>query len=78
MEIAPLGTLRAPGEPVAAETLLAGHFLDEDAPAVAEFVREVGGEVVANVDETWTRPRVKASRNPWGSPFRRGSVHAGP
>ena len=45
--------------------VLAGQFSDEEAAAVAELVREGGGEIVANVDETWTRPRVVAHPTTW-------------
>jgi hypothetical protein len=51
--VAPLGT---PGQPPAHDAVLAGRFPDEQAPLVIDLVRRAGGEVVANVDERWTRP----------------------
>lgn len=63
VDIAPLGI---PGQPSANDTLLAGRFSDDQAPVVAELVREAGGEIVANVDETWTRPRRGACAAPAG------------
>jgi hypothetical protein len=52
-EIAPL----AAPEGAAQDTLLAGHFPEEQKPHVEEIVREAGGVIVADVDERWTRPR---------------------
>ena len=53
-EIAPL----AGGDDAAGgDALLAGHFPEAAKPAVEQVVREVGGEIVADVDERWTRPR---------------------
>jgi hypothetical protein len=53
--IAPMGT---PGEHAAGdETLLAGHFSENQTGVVRSLVSESGGEVVADVDEQWTRPR---------------------
>jgi hypothetical protein len=54
VDIAPLGV---PGQPATTATLLAGRFADELAPKVADLVQAAGGEIVADVDETWTRPR---------------------
>ncbi|MDP8904372.1 MAG: hypothetical protein M3N29_03500 [Chloroflexota bacterium] len=51
--IAPLGT---PGEHAGTDTVLAGHFDEADTRVVASVVRETGGEIVADVDESWTRP----------------------
>ena len=36
---------------------LAGRFPDDSADTVVALVRDAGGEIVANVDETWTQPR---------------------
>lgn len=48
-----------PGEHAAGdETLLAGHFSENQTGVVRSLVTESGGEVVADVDEQWTRPRV--------------------
>ena len=55
--IAPLGV---PELTDSDATLLAGRFTDERAPEVARLVRESGGEVVADVDESWTQPRTAA------------------
>lgn len=52
--IAPLGI---PGEITHDDTLLAGRFPEERAAEVDLLIREAGGEIVANVDERWTRPR---------------------
>lgn len=60
VDIAPLGV---PGNESTTDTLLAGRFNDEQAPQVAALVRECGGEIVANVDESWTRPRVTRRAN---------------
>ena len=54
LEIAPLGI---PGQPATSDTLLAGRFADDEADTALEAIRTAGGEVVADVDETWTRPR---------------------
>lgn len=58
-EIAPLASEREPASAVepASETVLAGHFPDEQTPAVADIVTASGGEIVTDVDEAWTRPR---------------------
>ena len=57
--IAPLGT---PGEGDAGdETLLAGRFGDDQTGIVRAVVNSSGGEVVADVDEQWTRPRIQAT-----------------
>jgi hypothetical protein len=54
--IAPMGT---PGEKAGGdETLLAGHFSENQTGVVRSLVTESGGEVVADVDEQWTRPRI--------------------
>jgi hypothetical protein len=74
VEIAPLGI---PGQPTTDDTLLAGRFDDEEAPRVAEMVRDGGGEIVANVDESWTRPRTTAGERPtWSQSYSRGGLHA--
>jgi hypothetical protein len=73
VEIAPLGI---PGQPTTDDTLLAGRFEDETAPRVAELVRDGGGEIVANVDESWTRPR-STTRSAWSTQaFSRDGLHA--
>lgn len=51
-DVAPLGT---PGQPATNDALLAGRFPDEQAALVMDLVRRAGGEVVANIDERWTR-----------------------
>jgi len=50
--IAPLGV---PGQASDGETLLAGRFPEELTDQVGEIVSEAGGEIVVDVDETWTR-----------------------
>ena len=53
--IAPLGT---PGRGAEADAvLLAGHFREDQTGLVRSVVSRSGGEVVADVDESWTRPR---------------------
>ncbi len=73
LDIAPLGV---PGNPESSDMVLAGQFADDEAAAVTELVRQGGGEIVANVDETWTRPRVVAHPTTWGSNLNRARVHA--
>jgi hypothetical protein len=52
LAIAPLAH---PGEPSASDAVLAGRFPDELAPMVVELVERAGGEIVADIDESWTR-----------------------
>ena len=73
VDIAPLGI---PGQPATNDTLLAGRFSDAQAPEVAELVREAGGEIVANVDESWTRPRVVPRRPRWKPTIERDGLLA--
>jgi hypothetical protein len=54
-EIAPL----AGDEGSATETLLAGHFPEDMKRSVRDIVEAAGGEIVADVDERWTRPRLR-------------------
>ena len=54
-EIAPL----AGGEGSATDFLLAGHFPDGVRSQVESIVEAQGGEIVADVDERWTRPRFR-------------------
>jgi len=54
--IAPLGAGDGRGS---AQTVLAGRFPEERLPEVTRLVREEGGEIVADVDERWTRPSPK-------------------
>jgi hypothetical protein len=49
--IAPLGS----GDSSEARTLLAGRFDDEAVPVISDIVANHGGEVVSDVDESWTR-----------------------
>lgn len=53
-EIAPLAS-----EGLPTETLLAGHIPEELKSAVEQIVEAQGGEIVADVDESWTRPRFR-------------------
>ncbi len=73
VDIAPLGI---PGQPAIDATLLAGRFSDAQAPEVAELVREAGGEIVANVDESLTRPRANPRGQTWNTPLKSGRVPA--
>jgi hypothetical protein len=57
--IAPLGI---PGEKSRDDTLLAGRFPEDGRAEVDRLVREAGGEIVADVDERWTRPHVAQRR----------------
>ena len=67
VDIAPLGVL---GQESATDTLLAGRFADEQAPKVTELVHEAGGEIVVNIDESWTRPRMPSNHRKWSQPPR--------
>jgi hypothetical protein len=58
--IAPLGI---PGERSETETVLAGRFPESRMAEVGRVVREAGGEIVADVDESRTRPRQAAPRD---------------
>ena len=49
--IAPLGN----DDRAAARTVLAGRFPDTDVQEIRALVAEYGGQVVSEVDETWTR-----------------------
>jgi hypothetical protein len=71
--IAPLGD---PDRPSDTDTLLAGRFPDDEATNVTGWLRDAGGEIVADVDEAWTKPRSHASRPPWKQTFERGRAHA--
>ena len=73
VDIAPLGV---PGQPASDDTVLAGRFHDDEAGVVAELIRDAGGEVVANVDEMWTRPRHLRRSKPWNAGFGRDRLHA--
>ena len=46
--------------------VLAGRFADDSADTVVALVREAGGEIVANVDETWTQSRDLSVARPAG------------
>ncbi|HUS22809.1 MAG TPA: hypothetical protein VMZ66_12450 [Aeromicrobium sp.] len=72
IDVAPLGVA---GQETNDEfILLAGRFQDEIAPKVADFVRQLGGELVTNVDEAWTKPRPSAKRPVWPPSFDRNGV----
>lgn len=49
--IAPLACV---DQPAAADALLAGRFPDDLARAAVELVEGAGGEIVADIDESWT------------------------
>jgi hypothetical protein len=58
-----------PGERAAGdETVLAGHFSESQTGMVRSLVTESGGEVVADVDEQWTRPRIQLAAAPVAAP----------
>jgi hypothetical protein len=71
-DIAPLGT---PGRGDEGEqTLLAGRFDEAQTGFVRTVVADSGGDVVADVDEQWTRPRseiVAVARDGRGADARR-------
>jgi hypothetical protein len=71
--IAPLGD---PDRPTDTDTLLAGRFPDEEAINVTGWLRDAGGEIVADVDEAWTKPRPHPTSPRWKPTFDRGRVHA--
>jgi hypothetical protein len=72
VDVAPLGI---PGQEASDEfSVLAGRFHDDVAPKVADFMRLNGGEVVTNVDESWTKPRVPAPRPSWSSSLGRSGL----
>lgn len=73
VDIAPLGI---PGQPDADDIVLAGRVRDDAAAIVARLISEAGGEVVANVDEAWTRPRSNTESSRWDAGFGRGRLHA--
>ena len=52
--VAPLGSEGAR----AVRTVVAGRFRDDVVPDVRRYVTELGGEVVSDVDERWTRSPV--------------------
>jgi len=52
--VAPLGS---PGQPPGDDFVLAGRFPDDRAEDVVKLVSREGGQIVANIDERWTRPR---------------------
>jgi hypothetical protein len=70
LDVAPLGI---PGQESSDEYIvLAGRFHDDVAPNVADLIRHNGGEVVTNVDESWTKPRESHRRRSYGSLDRSG------
>jgi hypothetical protein len=71
--IAPLGI---PGQPDSNDIVLAGHVRDDAAAVVARLISEAGGEVVANVDESLTRPRTNTHSSRWDAGFGRERMHA--
>lgn len=73
VDIVPLGT---PGQESGTDTLLAGRFADDQAPEVAALVQAGGGEIVVNVDESWTRPRAASNRTMWGQRLNRDGLRA--
>lgn len=61
--MAPLGI---PGEATDKDTLLAGRFPDDGTVEVDRLVREAGGEIVADIDERWTKPHGADARTDTG------------
>lgn len=57
VSVAPLGGVDQPAGPT---SLLAGRFVDPRVSEVREIIRQAGGEIVADLDEGWTRPRPEA------------------
>src|SRR4051812_30619256 len=51
LAVAPLAH---PGEAGSADALLAGRVPDEVAPTAVALVEDAGGEIVADIDESWT------------------------
>jgi hypothetical protein len=49
--IAPMGT----DDPSESRTLLAGRFDDDAVPVISDIVANHGGQIVSDVDESWTR-----------------------
>lgn len=41
-------------EPAAADAVLAGRFPEHLVPMAVELVQRAGGEIVADIDESWT------------------------
>ena|SRR5687768_9795393 len=74
LAIAPLAS--ATEDRTTDETVLAGRFDDRAAAEVAKLVRDAGGEIVANVDEQWTRPRSTLDASSWGSSLGKDRLHA--
>jgi len=73
VEIAPLGDADLPSDDAA--TLLAGRIGDDQADRAAEVLKREGGDVVVNLDESLTRPRMTAHRPGW-NPILRHRIHA--
>ena len=61
--MAPLGI---PGEATDGDTLVAGRFPDDGTAVVDRLVREAGGEIVADIDERWTKPHGADARRDAG------------
>src|SRR5688572_25410268 len=70
VDIAPL----AAEEPTTDDTVLAARFPDQVAGEATAFLRDAGGEIVANVDERWILPR-GGTAPAWGSTLRRERVY---
>ncbi len=60
LSVAPLGGVDQPPGPA---SLLAGRFVDPRVSEVREIIRQAGGEIVADLDEGWTRPRAQGERS---------------
>jgi hypothetical protein len=69
VSVAPLG---GSDQPHGSVFLLAGRFRESNVPQVRRIVEGAGGDIVADVDEGWTRPRRHVTRP------QRGSLHREP
>jgi hypothetical protein len=73
VEIAPLGDCDSLSD---TGTLLAGRFPDDQATTVVGWIRDAGGEIVADVDEAWTKPRAHSGGSRWKPAFERSRLQA--
>lgn len=58
-DIAPLA---GAADPTRGEALLAGRFREARVPEVIRVIEDAGGEILADVPETWTKTPVPGSR----------------
>ena len=64
--LAPLG---GADQPEGGSVVLAGRFREARVGEVRDVIRHAGGVVIADVDEGWTKPRVRSTSRPsaWGA-----------